>query len=213
LSNYTPEVFETRDEAAARWIILTPEAGMSSEQRWELESPWLAERLFFPADGLVLDYGCGIGRLSKLIEHAVLGVDLSSSMRRQAEGYVARESFGVVSPTMFRQMTHGGMRCAGAIAAWVLQHVEDPRATIAEIAAVLDEGAPFYVLNQFRRCVPASGDWSDDGLDVHALLGEYFDLVNDISLPAELFEQGAYFRQYARRIAPKIAGPWWRRKS
>ena len=85
---HRPEIFEVGSIEQARSIILTPD-GASTDQRWAAETPWLVEhfgRQLSPRpDTVLLDYGCGIGRLARpLIERfgcAVLGVDASHSMR------------------------------------------------------------------------------------------------------------------------------------
>lgn len=65
---YNPGVFETPDIEAAKAIILTPEIGTTTEERWRLETPYLIgqmlERQAIGANWLVIDYGCCIGRLS-----------------------------------------------------------------------------------------------------------------------------------------------------
>jgi hypothetical protein len=53
--------------AEAMSIILTPE-GSTTADRWETETPYLADLIgqqcALRPDSLVLDYGCGIGRLA-----------------------------------------------------------------------------------------------------------------------------------------------------
>src|SRR5260221_13932814 len=80
---YAPEVFLTEDLAAAKAIILTPEQGLSPEQRWEQETAWMMRHIRFDTAGLIVDYGCGAGRLSQHIPQPVLGVDISPTMRAQ----------------------------------------------------------------------------------------------------------------------------------
>src|SRR6187455_2492067 len=96
---YSPAAFDVADEAAARRIILTPEFEQDTAERWERETPYLAGlvggQVPLDADSLVIDYGCGIGRLSKaLIERYgchVLGVDISARMRAMAPDYVGSQ--------------------------------------------------------------------------------------------------------------------------
>ena len=94
---YNPKVFDVSNIQDAKNIILTPEAGMKTDERWEKETKYLSldiSEFFkdFNKDKIIIDYGCGIGRLSKeLIEKfdcKVLGVDISSSMRELAVNYV-----------------------------------------------------------------------------------------------------------------------------
>ena len=91
---YAPGIFETPDLVSAQAIILTPEPGTTTEERWRVETPYLAaqmaEHLDLNINSLVLDYGCGIGRLSKaLIERTgcfVIGIDIAQRMREMEIG-------------------------------------------------------------------------------------------------------------------------------
>jgi len=59
-----------------------------------------------------------------------------------------------------------------ALAVWVFQHCLDPAADIERVKSALAPGAPLFAVNSQFRLVPttAPGDWSDDGVDVFALL-------------------------------------------
>ena len=117
-------------EDAKFWILEDGEAGLTTQERWEKETAWLRPRLVFDA-GLVIDFGCGIGRLSKDLvstEITVIGVDSSPSMRRQAEEYVGHENFRAVGPGEFADLVREGLRADGMITAWILQHLPHPEA-------------------------------------------------------------------------------------
>ena len=64
---YHPAVFHVNDIAQAMAVIMTPE-GSTTAERWEIETPYLADliaqELTITPDTLLLDYGCGIGRLA-----------------------------------------------------------------------------------------------------------------------------------------------------
>ncbi len=66
---YNPDIFRVRTIDEAKAIILTAEdAGV--DKRWETETPYLIGliRQHFPgfdANSFVVDYGCGIARLSR----------------------------------------------------------------------------------------------------------------------------------------------------
>jgi SAM-dependent methyltransferase len=194
---YRPEVFREATVDGAKRIILTPEAGKSTDERWAEETAWLVKQVRFPAGGLLVDFGCGIGRLAReLPQHPILGVDISPEMRRHAQDYVDRAEFQVLSPDLFRIAVRSGLQFDGGYALWVLQHVLDPLPEIALLARGLRRGAPFWLLNQFRRCVPTNRGWMDDGKDVRAMMGNWFTLVADIALPATIFAEGAYLHCY-----------------
>lgn len=208
---YSRAVFDVADEAAARRIILTPEFGQDTEERWERETPYLVDligRELSPAkDRLLIDYGCGIGRMSKaLIERfgcRVLGVDLSERMRALAPDYVRSPLFSVVSPHLLHTMARSGMRADYAISVWVLQHVLQPDVDIGLIAAAMRPGTELFVVNLNGRAVPTvEGRWANDGLDVREILATAYDLkasgeLDDAAMPAQTKEV-AFWATYAR---------------
>jgi SAM-dependent methyltransferase len=176
---YNPGVFDVPDLETARQIILTNEPDVASEERWRRETPYLSAMtaaLLMPGeDSLVLDYGCGIGRLAKeLIAQLgcrVLGVDISQSMRRLAVDYVGSERFEAISPETFDARVAAGLRVDGALAIWVIQHCLDPVATVRSISGSLAPAARLFVVNTNVRCVPAvEKPWARDGIVVKDVL-------------------------------------------
>lgn len=189
---YNPLVFEQPTEAAAKAIIVTPEGGLSTEHRWEHETPYVAgligEQLALQPGELVLDYGCGIGRIARaLIERfdvRILGVDISQAMRGLAPAYVASPNFSVVSGEMLRRLVEAGLKADAAIAVWVLQHCVRPQEDIALIREALRGGGRLFVLNNCQRVVPTLEiGWADDYLDIKRLVNEAFSL-NDQGQPS-----------------------------
>ncbi len=88
---YNPEIFSVPKLSQAKNIILTAESS-TTEERWKTETPMLsaliaAQNQIGP-DTVVLDYGCGIGRMAKelITRHGcrVIGVDISPSCQRQS---------------------------------------------------------------------------------------------------------------------------------
>jgi SAM-dependent methyltransferase len=179
---FKPEVFEVSSLEQAKAVIVTAEQGISSEERWQKETPFLAgdvaERLAIGPETRVLDYGCGVGRIAKeLIDRCgcrVIGIDASRAMRDLAPGYVMSERFTVWSPTVLEQMLAKGFRVDCAISLWVIQHVLDPNQVIGQIFAALPSGRRFYTLNQRDRCVPSNQGWVSDGFDVWSALAARF---------------------------------------
>jgi 2-polyprenyl-3-methyl-5-hydroxy-6-metoxy-1,4-benzoquinol methylase len=204
---YWPPVFNQPDEAAAKSIILTPEAGLTPDERWIVETdfllPWLA-RLPGPA---IVDYGCGIGRLAKhLVEfgHVVTGVDDSSTMRHHADAYVQSNNFSAMRAMTFAQMAGLGACWSGAIAVWALQHIPQALSPVSILGHVLEPGAPLLVVNRNERLIPALDEsqilrWVDDGYDLDAALLEFFDLEHEEPMPESLCHPGAYLRLYRRK--------------
>jgi cyclopropane fatty-acyl-phospholipid synthase-like methyltransferase len=196
---YSPAIFEAPDLAAAREIILTSEGGATTEDRWARETPYLAALLGDALDlkpgQMVVDYGCGVGRLSKaLIERydcLVLGVDSSAAMRRLATDYVGAPAFSIISRRTFDALSRKGFKADAAVCVWVLQHCLKPAEDIALIRRALDDRAGLAVVNTLARAVPAlERRWVDDGADVRAILGAQF-------TPA-----------LTERLDPEVVGDW-----
>lgn len=189
-ATYTPTVFDRATLREAMDIILTPEDGASPQERWARETPALAAdliRYFKPGpETVLLDYGCGVGRLAReLIGHVgctVIGVDISASMRAHAAAYVNSDRFIVCAPEGLDALTARGLSIDHGFSIWVLQHCFQPRRDIARIARVLRPGGMLLVLNTDRRVVPTERGWVDDGKDIAALLAAQFPEHIDVPL-------------------------------
>lgn len=175
-------------------IILTPDGEHTTEERWERETPYLLDLMeqngMVPAeDNLILDYGCGIGRLSlAMIKRwgcRVLGVDISPSMQMLAIQYVNDPRFLVCSPPMIDVLHAYGLRCDMGICVWCLQHVANPEAEVERIRKMLSFALaprihnPLFVVNEVKRFVPIKSKdaiWVDDGKSV-------LDILTKVSSP------------------------------
>jgi SAM-dependent methyltransferase len=188
---YLPGIFDVADQDAAKRIILTAD-GASTEHRWLTETPYLTDLVAsaVPLTGasLVLDYGCGIGRIAKaLIERTgckVIGADISPSMRALAVGYVDSPNFLACPPEMLDELVARGLVCDAALAVWVLQHCPRLADDIVRIARTLKSGGDLFVVNQRVRAVPTERGWLDDGLDVFGLLRSTFEVRSEGPLTA-----------------------------
>ena len=201
---YYKDMFKVQDLQEAKAIILTEEQqGGNYQERWERETEYM-QGLF--AEGLgdlngktILDFGCGIGRLSKALlqqyDCHVLGVDISPDMRRLAQDYVADDRFSVLSYEMFCQLGGtGGLQVDCGLAVYVLQHVYDPAHDIQLLRQVVKDR--LFVLNLQHRAIPVLD--SETGTkkfyldqqpearaDVAKLLAEQFALQKELPLDAE----------------------------
>jgi cyclopropane fatty-acyl-phospholipid synthase-like methyltransferase len=183
---YNFAVFDARTIAEAKEVILTPE-GMSSEARWQHEAPYLmrllAEHIGLDENSLVIDYGCGIGRMAKALigEYGcrVVGIDISASMRALAASYVGSDRFFTCSSGWLRFFAPSELwRPDAALSIWTLQHCFNPQEDIAAIDGALAPGGRLFVVNNDKRVVPVEGGrWADDGKNIGALLEERFSRI------------------------------------
>ena len=190
---YHPAVFNANDIAQAMAIIMTPE-GSTTAERWEIETPYLADliaqELTITADTLLLDYGCGIGRLAyELIKRhncRVVGVDISPSMRALSVIYTRSDRFMSCSHEMLEGFVARGMRFDAALSLWVLQHCATPAQDMARIRAALKPGGALFVVNGVFRSVPTvESGWVNDGVDIKAMLAAEFAVIHEGKLARE----------------------------
>src|SRR5262245_29265278 len=184
---YNPNVFNVTDISAAMRIILTPE-GAPTEQRWRVETPYVADLIAkaieITPSTLLIDYGCGVGRMAKelIARHncRVIGVDISTSMRALAVTYVQSDRFFTCPPQMLDAMTVHGLTVDAAISIWVLQHCVFPDEDIERLRRVLKTDAHLFILNNDDRAVPTvERGWVSDGLDIKAMLSRNFFLQEE----------------------------------
>ena len=214
-ARYYPEIFSKPDLDSAKQIILTDEGpGAGTEARWATETPYvlgLIERAVgLRQDMVVLDYGCGVGRMAKAMIEAsgcsVIGLDISDDMLRLAVDYVGSDRFIAVTPAQFDTLCRAGLRVDAAISVWVLQHCFAPADDIARMRRGLAAGGNGFVLNMPKRAVPAVIDaagqagrftWAGDGIDVAALLRNAFAVaaegVPDAARTPNMADAGAFW--------------------
>lgn len=200
-------VFEVRNIDQAKSIILTPEDS-TTEARWRVETPYLGtligSHLDIQSHHRVLDYGCGVGRMSKqLIGQygcSVFGADTSVSMRALAAAYVNSDKFLSCAPSMLPPM----IPFTYAISVWTLQHIPDLNWAIRDISLALRSYGRLFVVNNVNRALPAPGGmWFDDELDTRELLCARFEEVAYGALDPEHTTpntaRGSFWGVYERR--------------
>jgi 2-polyprenyl-3-methyl-5-hydroxy-6-metoxy-1,4-benzoquinol methylase len=195
---YYPHVFHVNDVQQAMRIILTPE-GSTTEERWKTETPYVAgliqDALAITPETIIVDYGCGIGRMSKelIARHGcrVVGVDISPSMRALAVVYVQSDRFFACSPLMLDAMIERGFRFDAGISIWVLQHCHRPEDDVARLRKAIKTDGRLFILNNIYRAVPTTQNnefkWTNDGADLKAMLTDEFALEKEGRLPPEQF--------------------------
>lgn len=205
---YSSAVFDVGNIEQAQNIILTPEGG-STQERWAKETPvivdLISQHCALDENSVVIDYGCGIGRLSKeLIAKygcKVIGVDISASMRALAAVYVGHPHFFACAPEM---LSHLGVQADLALSIWVLQHCLHPQEDIERIKKGLRHEGQLFLLNNYSRAVPTlERTWVSDGLDINALLenadfngGATGHLPEDVCPPG--LAEATFWRVYTR---------------
>ena len=139
---------------------------------------------------VVLDYGCGIGRISKeLIEQTgctVVGVDVSPNMLALSFDYVMSPNFTPCSLKNLSVLIKSGLKFDVAFAILVLQHFAEPQTDIKSIHRALKTNGHIYLLNEKNRCVPIFNEttreqnWNIDNIDIHELLVNKFTEIKDV---------------------------------
>jgi 2-polyprenyl-3-methyl-5-hydroxy-6-metoxy-1,4-benzoquinol methylase len=132
-------------------------------------------------ESVVLDYGCGVGRIAKelISRHncRVVGVDISPAMCALSVQYVGLDSFFACPPNMLRVLLDGGFRFDVAISIWVLQHCLTPADDIGYLRRALKPEGALFVANNVGRAVPTrERGWANDGIDIRQTLANTFEL-------------------------------------
>ena len=201
---YNPGIFSVNTIDEAKRIILTKESQDGPEERWRKETPAIMSILknewsLCPGK-VIVDYGCGIGRISKELCNLgchVIGVDISPEMRKLAVEYVDDiNRFLVVSPEQFKDMISRGLQADYACAIWVLQHCLYPEDDLNTIKNSLKwRGGLFVVNNKFSRAVPVRDRvWQDDKINIWELCAKYFRQSRLLQFPDGVGIESKYFQ-------------------
>jgi len=196
---YYPQIFEVNNIEEAQRIILTPENGINTEERWQKETPFTVNQIIDllrpEKNSILLDYGCGIGRLAKgLIQKLscnILAIDISLTMRQLAPAYVNSPLFSVCTPELIDNMVANGLSVDSVYSVWVLQHCYDPIQDLLRIKRVLKPGGYFYILNNLFRAVPTDKGWINDNSNIIDILNQLFIEVWSSPIPEWLIFQDA----------------------
>lgn len=204
---YNPSVFDKGDIEQARAIVLTAESGIDTQTRWETETPWLFNLIgkHIKPGGLVIDYGCGVGRVASGLVGSgfpVIGIDTSADMRRHATNLIANDRFVAMTPTMLDQLVGIGVKAETVLAVWVLQHCPDLNAEIERIYRSLNKGGIVGVVDMRHRAIPTNQGWLNDGNSPKEALSKRFNLIqqyayNPPNAPKDLRETAyvAFFQK------------------
>jgi cyclopropane fatty-acyl-phospholipid synthase-like methyltransferase len=209
---YFPQVFIPQNLEHAKEIILSTDP---TGEKWRRETDETATALFqsfekaqlqLTDQSILLDYGCGIGRMAKKIIElsgcTVLGADISPEMLRYSWEYVRSDRFIACPQNRLGNLTWQGLRVDAAIAVWTLQHCLNPAEDIALVHEILKPNGLFFVVNKFDRYVPVTPNsnfarWYNDGIDVLKCISEKFELVESVSGLGEA--RSEYYRTYRKK--------------
>jgi SAM-dependent methyltransferase len=152
-ATFSDQVFNVKNLDEAKRIILTQAPGMTPEQRWVRETPYLVDLITsnipLEPDSLVLDFGCGVGRIPKeLITNCgcrCVGVDTSDSMLAIGMSYVGSERYIACSPAMLRFLD---LQFDLVLSVWALQHVRNLQLEIDAITESLKDGGMLFIVNE-----------------------------------------------------------------
>lgn len=184
---YIKEVFDVVTIDHAKHVVLTSDP--ANPNKFQEETDFLINKIIeesiIPEGSKVLDFGCGMGRISKELVHRlnchVIGVDISDSMLNFAKLYVrSLKKFETKNSYLIPNSVDA------ALAILVLQHVENPEQEIENIFSCIKPGGYFVLLNEHVRYVPSSIDknnfivWNDDRYDVVAKAKTLFTEIKQI---------------------------------
>lgn len=189
--------FKRPDFKGARSTVVGDINGISVEERWERETELFADAILrHMPDGscTVLDYGCGIGRMSKAIlaqrkDCRITGADNSDVQIAHATSYIQDPRFTGVLP----HLVEGSFDFAFSL--YVLQHVKAVhlRQAIQIIHTNLAPGSLFvHCCSEHRMAVRIDADrFSDDGFlgaHVSSEIELLFEPIGDLFTASELRE-------------------------
>jgi 2-polyprenyl-3-methyl-5-hydroxy-6-metoxy-1,4-benzoquinol methylase len=159
--------------------------GYLMEQRWVVETPVFRDIILEHAEGLVLDYGCGVGRLAKEVLDAndtiqIIGVDTSPEMLKLAKEYVNSERFETKSPEEFTEKPDF------AYCVYVLQHVQ--AAYLPKAIEQITRADKLLLVNSVARMMATDQGFVNDGYDVLGEVAKHYTKISYTIPPKILIE-------------------------
>lgn len=181
--------FDPIDLDHAKQIILTPE-DETVESRWRKETDWtikVMDSLFeIDENSVVLDWGCGIGRLSKaMIDQfncRVVGVDITAKMSEYSLEYVNSDRFSILDyPTSLQGL--GKNVFTHCVSVWVFQHSNRLNIEIPMIYQSLKNNGKLFLTESDKKTIPSKDGFFDDGVPTRSVLEKLFDIETGGRIP------------------------------
>lgn len=203
---YNPNFFRPISLDDAKRIVLG--YGITeSPHRWIIETAWIeqlfVDKNFLNENSVVLDWGCGIGRLSKMVIEKfncrVVGVDISEDMLRYAKDYVNSKKFTATLVKDFNK--NKTLKFSNVIAVWALQHTPFIDADLSIINDSLNDNGKLFVFEEITPAIPVV----DDGQGKWGLLNDYHHQTKILE-KFNLIEQGSFPKILN---VPENDNAWW----
>lgn len=159
LANYNKDFFIPKSFDHAKRIVLGY-GNVEASEKWEVETTWIKdlfiEKKFIDENSIVLDWGVGVGRLSKMLidtfDCKVIGVDINNEMLSYAKDYVASEKFtGILSDDLYKL----DKKCTHVIAVWALQHNILVKQDIKKIYDATTDNAKMFIFENILPALPS----------------------------------------------------------
>jgi ubiquinone/menaquinone biosynthesis C-methylase UbiE len=157
LARYNPNFFEADSIDHAKKIILYDD---TVPDQWETETKltidFFNQKNLFTKDSIVLDWGCGIGRLAKpIIEQfncKVVGVDFQPNMLKYATEYVNHPNFTTISNEEFFKLPDDYFTIG--IAVWAFQHCTNLEPIIHNVQRTLKVNSILCIFDSTSKAIP-----------------------------------------------------------
>ena len=156
--NYNPNFFMPGSFEDAKRIVLG-HGIVETPSKWAVETLWienmLRQRNFVNEDSVVLDWGVGVGRISKMLIDKfgcqVVGVDINNKLLDYAISHVASDKF---TGMLVEDLPKLNKKFTQVIAIWALQHSVFISKDLDSINNVLDKNADIFIFETIQPTVP-----------------------------------------------------------
>jgi 2-polyprenyl-3-methyl-5-hydroxy-6-metoxy-1,4-benzoquinol methylase len=183
---YVKEAFDVTTITQAMNVVLSFES--DKPEKFHKETHFLVDTIYneniITNQSTVLDFGCGMGRVSKELitkfDCSVLGFDISESMKTFATLYVSNpRKFKIISQLPDENSVDV------CLAVFVLQHVENPQQEIEKKVNTLKPNGYLVLINEDNRFIPSDVDskgfviWDNDNFNVFTAIEKLLTKVKE----------------------------------